>query len=168
MWEECIKFHGHVCPGLAIGYAASIGVKDLLDLEFSLDEEVVCITENDACGVDAIQVVLGCTFGKGNLIFKDLGKSAYNFYNRSTDKSVRLVLKEIPENLTREEKIDYLLHKNVEDLFLIEDTKYRIPSKAKIYNSINCTSCKEFTSEKNIRVYRDMLLCLDCYDSKKK
>ena len=31
------------------------------------DEEIVAIVENDACGVDALQCVSGCTFGKGNL-----------------------------------------------------------------------------------------------------
>ena len=29
---------------------------ELLDIDYSLDEEVACITKNDACGVDAIQV----------------------------------------------------------------------------------------------------------------
>lgn len=29
------------------------------------DEEIVAIVENDACGVDDLQCVTGCTFGKG-------------------------------------------------------------------------------------------------------
>ena len=29
---------------------------ELLDIDYSLDEEVACITKNDACGGDAIQV----------------------------------------------------------------------------------------------------------------
>ena len=40
----------------------------LLGLEYSADEQVVCIAENDACSVDAIQVMLGCSIGKGDLI----------------------------------------------------------------------------------------------------
>jgi formylmethanofuran dehydrogenase subunit E len=66
---------------------------ELLDLEFSEDEEVVCIVENDSCSVDAIQSVLGCTVGKGNLLFHMRGKQAFSFYNRNTGKSVRLVQK---------------------------------------------------------------------------
>ena len=38
--------------------------------------------ENDACSVDAIQVVLGCSVGKGNLLFHMRGKQAYSFYER--------------------------------------------------------------------------------------
>lgn len=65
---------------------------ELLELDFSADEDVVCITENDACGVDAIQVLLGCSVGKGNLLFHLRGKQAFSFYNRKTGKAVRLVL----------------------------------------------------------------------------
>ena len=58
LWEKCAAFHGHVCGGLTIGYKAALYAIELLDLSFSEDEQVVCITENDACGVDAIQVIL--------------------------------------------------------------------------------------------------------------
>ena len=91
-WEKCVAFHGQECPGLTIGYRAALYAIDLLELTFSDDEQIVCITENDACGVDAIQVLLGCSVGKGNLLFHMPGKQAFSFYNRKTGKSVRLVL----------------------------------------------------------------------------
>ena len=53
LWEKCTAFHGHVCGGLTIGYKAALYAIELLDLKFSDDEQVVCISENDACGVDA-------------------------------------------------------------------------------------------------------------------
>jgi formylmethanofuran dehydrogenase subunit E len=93
MWERAVRFHGHICPGLMIGFRASLYAMELLDLEFSEDEETVCIVENDSCSVDAIQAVLGCTVGKGNLLFHMRGKQAFSFYNRNTGKSVRLVQK---------------------------------------------------------------------------
>jgi formylmethanofuran dehydrogenase subunit E len=55
------------------------------------DEEVVAVVETDMCGVDAIQFLTGCTFGKGNLIHKDFGKNAFTFYRRSDGKAIRLV-----------------------------------------------------------------------------
>ena len=67
--EKCVAFHGHECGGLTIGYKAAIYAEKLLNITFSEDEDVVCISENDACGVDAIQVLLGCSVGKGNLLF---------------------------------------------------------------------------------------------------
>ena len=59
LWERAVAFHGHMCGGLTIGYKAALYAIELLELKFSADEEVVCIAENDACGVDAIQVILG-------------------------------------------------------------------------------------------------------------
>ena len=79
-----MAFHGHACGGLTIGFQAARYGMELLELDFSADEDVVCITENDACGVDAIQVLLGCSVGKGNLLFHLRGKQAFSFYNRKT------------------------------------------------------------------------------------
>ena len=63
-WNKVMDFHGHVCGGLTIGYKAALYAMELLECDFSHDEEIVCVTENDACGVDAIQVILGCSVGK--------------------------------------------------------------------------------------------------------
>ena len=91
-FSEITKFHGHVCPGSAIGYhAAKIAVKELSSSR-SEDEEFLTIVENDSCSVDAIQVVTGCTFGKGNLIFKDHGKQVFTFVNRNTGDALRVSL----------------------------------------------------------------------------
>ena len=56
-WEKCVAFHGHACGGLTIGYKAACYAAELLELDFSGDEQLVCIAENDACGVDAIQAL---------------------------------------------------------------------------------------------------------------
>ena len=83
LWDKCVAFHGHSCPGLAIGFRAATLALELLGLEEGAkDEELVCVTENDACGVDAVQVVTGCTMGKGNLIYRGTGKMAFSFYCR--------------------------------------------------------------------------------------
>lgn len=55
--------------------------------------EIVAVVETDMCAVDAIQFLLGCTFGKGNLIHLDYGKSAFTFHSRQKRKSVRIVAK---------------------------------------------------------------------------
>ena len=82
LWEKCVEFHGHQCPGLAIGFRASeIAACELGEKMSALrDEEIVCVTENDACGVDAVQVITGCTIGKGNLIYRPTGKMAFTFF----------------------------------------------------------------------------------------
>ena len=79
--KKAALFHGHVCPGLAIGVrVAEFALKEFADR--ARDEEIVAIAENDSCAVDAIQLLTGCTLGKGNLILKDYGKQVYTFIKR--------------------------------------------------------------------------------------
>jgi formylmethanofuran dehydrogenase subunit E len=89
-YEEAVKFHGHSCPGLAMGWRMTKAALDHFSSERAEDEEMVAIVENDACGTDAVQFLSGCTFGKGNLIFKDYGKMVYTFYHRASGKAVRI------------------------------------------------------------------------------
>ncbi|MBQ8880550.1 MAG: formylmethanofuran dehydrogenase [Oscillospiraceae bacterium] len=162
-WNDCVAFHGHECGGLTIGYKASLYAVELLKLEFSDDEQVVCITENDACGVDAIQVMLGCSIGKGNLLFHMRGKSAYSFYNRKTGKSVRLVLKPRPEGMTKAESFAYYQACKPEEMFAVKETTISLPEKAKLFDSYTCDCCGEVTGANWIRLAGDKKLCLDCY-----
>lgn len=138
LWDKCVEFHGHECPGLIIGYRAALYAQELLDIDFSQDEEVVCISENDACGIDAIQVITGCTAGKGNFIFHITGKHAYSFYDRKTGKSIRLILRKIDNEMSREEVFHYVENSKVEDLFDIKDTILELPEEASIYENITC------------------------------
>ena len=164
-WNDCVAFHGHECGGLTIGYKASLYAIELLDLEFSADEQVVCIAENDACGIDGIQVMLGCSVGKGNLLFHMRGKSAYSFYNRKTGKSVRLVMKPKPLGMTREESFAYYQACKPEEMFDVKETTIRLPEKARLFDSYTCDCCGETAGANWIRLAGDKKLCLDCYDN---
>ncbi|MGI8552624.1 MAG: FmdE family protein [Dehalococcoidia bacterium] len=58
--EQVRKFHGHRCPGAAVGIrAAEIDLREIGP--HAGDEEVVAIVETDMCAVDAIQSLTGCT-----------------------------------------------------------------------------------------------------------
>lgn len=162
-WEDCVAFHGHACGGLTIGWQAAKYAAELLELTFSQDEDVVCISENDACGVDAVQVMLGCSVGKGNLLFHLSGKQAFNFYNRTTGMSVRLVLKPRPEGMSREESFQYLQSHTPEELFEVKKTTLSLPEPARIFKSYVCDCCGETVGEGWIHLQGDKKLCRDCY-----
>ena len=163
-WKDCVAFHGHECGGLTIGYKASLYAIQLLNLEFSDDEQVVCITENDACGIDAIQVMLGCSVGKGNLLFRIRGKSAYSFYNRKNGTSVRLVLKPRP-GLAKAESLAYYQSCQPEEMFEVKQTTIPLPEKAKLFDSYPCDCCGEVTGTNWLRQVGGQKLCLDCHDT---
>ena len=164
-WNDCVAFHGHECGGLTIGYKASLYAIELLDLQYSTDEQVVCISENDACGVDAIQVMLGCSVGKGNLLFHMRGKQAYSFYNRKTGKAVRLVLKPKPEGMTKQESFAYYQSLEPEQMFDVKEATIALPEPARLFDSYVCDCCGELTGANWIRLAGKKKLCLDCYES---
>ncbi len=163
LWEKAAAFHGHTCGGLTIGYRAALYAMELLELDFSEDEDVVCITENDACGVDAIQAVLGCSVGKGNLLFHMTGKQAFSFYNRTTGKSVRLVLKPKPREMSREDSFAYYQSCPQEEMFDVKETALRLPERARLFDAYVCECCGETTGANWIRLSGGKKVCVDCY-----
>lgn len=164
-WEKAAGFHGHVCGGLAIGFQAARYAIELLELTFSQDEQVVCISENDACGVDAIQAVLGCSVGKGNLLFHMTGKQAFSFYNRKTGKGVRLYLKaRTPEGLSREEACRFYLEHPLKELFAVSEPRLKVPKRARLFRSMACAKCGEITAENRVRVENGEFFCPDCLE----
>lgn len=162
LWNKCADFHGHVCGGLAIGYKAALYAAEKLDLTFSKDEETVCIAENDACGVDAIQVMLGCSIGKGNLLFHITGKQAFSFYNRKTGQSLRLVLNPRPEGLTREASLAYYRGLEPRQMFTVKETVIPLPETARCFDSFVCEECGETTGMRWLRSDGRRRLCPDC------
>jgi formylmethanofuran dehydrogenase subunit E len=163
LWQKCVAFHGHECPGLAIGFKVCEAAREKLQLQFSPDEEVVCVTENDACGVDAVQVLTGCSFGKGNLIYRDTGKQAFSFFVRKSGASLRFVLKPLPAKMDREERREYLLRTPAAELFDFKTPGYALPERARLFNTVYCEICGEGAPEAKIRLQDGKKVCLDCF-----
>ena len=164
LWQKVVEFHGHQCPGLAIGYKACEAAMEKMNISFSKDEEIVCVTENDACGVDAVQVITGCTFGKGNLIYRDTGKMAFSFFNRSNGEKIRMILKPLEGEMDRNQRQEYILNSSIDDIFDFSDPKFQLPEKARIFRNIICETCGENTPEHKIRISNGKKVCLECFN----
>ena len=191
--EKAIDFHGHWCPGLAIGIrAAEMALKEIGKAS---DEEIVAVVETDMCAVDAIQYLTGCTFGKGNLIYKDYGKSAFAFYRRRDNKAIRLVtrreifgeagpvLRELnrkvqEEGLTENEEKTWseiregisrrIMESDLSEVFDIKEPVDPVPKKARIVTSLVCESCGEPVMESRTRRLHDKIFCIPCFDAVEK
>jgi formylmethanofuran dehydrogenase subunit E len=109
--------------------------------------------------------MLGCSVGKGNLLFHMRGKSAYSFYNRKTGASVRLVMNPTPAGMTKAESFAYLQSREPKDLFEVKEATIRLPEKARLFDSYTCDCCGEVTGANWIRLAGGKKLCLDCYKS---
>ena len=186
--KAAVAFHGHLCPGLVIGYRAAKLAAKKLDLHRDKDEELVAVVENDACGLDAIQWMLGCTIGKGNLIFRDQGKQAFTIFRRDTGKAVRMMFKgsvgaNTPEGMelrkrvmggtaSTEEKAQFETQKNErirqmleaadDELFDCKEPAFTIPERARIFDSFACEACGEVTMEPRLRLVGGKKVCLAC------
>lgn len=165
-YAEIVSFHGHSCPGSAIGYRMTLAAMQALDVTRSDDEELVAIVENDACGVDALQYMSGCTFGKGNLIFRDYGKPVFTLFSRRSGKGVRVIFLDaaLPEELrsNREERLDYILSAPDDAILAIKNVAVDEPKKAKIYNTVSCGRCHESVMETRLTSVKGRMLCIPC------
>jgi len=170
LMKKATIFHGHICPGIAIGVLVAKYVLEH-DFERSPDEELVAVVETDNCSVDALQELLGTTYGKGNLIHNDYGKNNYKIYSRKSQKAVKLALKASfldSKKLSRDEKIQKILDLKPEDLFNIREIEYDPPILAQIEESVLCDMCGELTMDSRIMKYQDSNICIPCYKEIKK
>jgi formylmethanofuran dehydrogenase subunit E len=167
-YQEIVRFHGHECPGLAIGYRmASAGLKAIESVRAE-DEELVSIVENDACGVDALQCVTGCTFGKGNLLFRDYGKHVFTIYSRSTRKGVRVMFldQNVPESVRNDREIfaDWVLSAPQKTILSVTSVSVPEPEPAKIRDSVPCAICGETVMESRLRNLDVKSVCIPCFE----
>ena len=187
---KAISFHGHWCGGLALGIRAAVWAVEHFGT--ASDEEIVTVTETDMCGVDAIQALVGCTLGKGNLLFRDTGKIAFTFYRRSDGKALRIVAKvrggalknrimELREQLgvkdlseeerrrmeteldeLRKQDIEYVLAAPFEEIFDIKSAQQVMPPKAQRLPTLLCDGCGEGVMASRIVERDGRKLCKDC------
>lgn len=163
--QKTIDFHGHNCPGLTIGIRAAELAGEKLDIAGSAN--LVCVTETDMCGVDAIQFLTGCSFGKGNLIHRDYGKSAFTFFDRDGGKGFRAVFHDsvAKDETDRDRRIQILLDARLEDLFHVKEIVREPVRPARILQSLACDDCREMTMESRIRLFDGKKLCIPCFEA---
>jgi formylmethanofuran dehydrogenase subunit E len=188
--DKAIEFHGHSCPGLVIGIRAAELALQRLDRPAPTD--MLAITETDMCGVDAVQVLTGCTYGKGNLIHRDLGKMAFSFYDRRSGRGLRVVLKRTSRGPAHEDYVratdrvadgtataadhalmaayraaeqERLLALDLDDMFDVIPLEQGMPRPARILKSLVCEECGESVMESRTRRFGGRTLCIPCFDA---
>jgi formylmethanofuran dehydrogenase subunit E len=188
--QEAIAFHGHWCPGLAIGVRAAEWA--LGEMGRAADEDIVAVVETDMCAVDAIQYLTGCTLGKGNLVHRDWGKNAFTFFRRRDGKAVRLVSrpdlfgdtgqtvrdlmrKKFVSGLTADEAhalqaartalCDRIMQADLTAVFDFREPGEPLPDAARSLPSLTCASCGEAVMETRVQQVRGRFLCIPCHRS---
>lgn len=185
-WQKAVEFHGHVCPGLLVGFRAAEEALRRMEVSRAQDEELVAIVENDACGVDAVQVLTGCTFGKGNLLFRDWGKQVFTFVRRQDGRGIRVAVKpgamqtaekkkqcltnpaEGEETISKDHELSLyhgaqrLQELPAEELFEFRGVEIKLPARARVFPTVICGMCGEGVMEPRARIKGGEIVCPEC------
>lgn len=130
MWYAAAAFHGHECPGLAIGFRAVEYAMGELSLDQYADDDLLTVVGRSFCGVDAFQVILGTTMGKNNLRIIEEEVMSFTVYNKKNGDAIRIVVKPgvmgagpSSDPAAKEARRREILAAKLEDILLIDEVK---------------------------------------------
>jgi len=184
--KKVLEFHGHMCPGVAIGYRLAKAALAALGYSHPDEGDLVTIAESDRCTIDPFQIILGCTLGKGKLYINSTGKQAFSVGCRKSGKAVRVI--QLPYNYSaesddltrrvmagrvtdeeyrqyktaRESRIQEILTMPAAELLKVESVSLTLPEKEAIHNSPCCSFCGEQVMEPWTRVREGKIACIRC------
>lgn len=186
-YRTVISFHGHECPGVAFGVRVAEAVLDRLGRP---DGGLVGVTETDACAVDALQVITGCTMGKRTLVLEDNGRNVFTFWDRAAGRGVRVraladsVVYRTPElwqlsdkigdgtateeeqarfATLQDERIAKLLELPDKEFLAVEDIEAAAPQTKAVAPVDLCEECGEPTSVETLHDHRGRMVCPPCH-----
>lgn len=190
--EFGFKFHGHKCPAMPLGLKmASVAMNELNVTHAHAGELFAIVELGDhhcaGCIGDGVQVLTGCTFGKGNITRAMKGKFGMTLIDQKAKKGVKITpkgswlakafdspfMKErqkgLPPQKIDESIVNPLIEKVMsmpaEDQFDVEhlDNIYvEIPPHK--WDKRLCNECGELTVAEYGYYINDKFLCSDCAD----
>ncbi len=173
--------------GLRVGAAAM----NALGVERSTDGQLIALVELgdehcSHCFADGVQVVTGCTFGKGNIHQLGYGKFGLTLIDVAHKRAVRVVPKaevqvatkkteffknyrekgvpasKVPANVV-EPLIEKVMDESEEQIMTISPIfDYEVEKGKESFASFVCEQCGDMVVEKYGRVYDGLKVCIPC------
>lgn len=91
-WEQVIDFHGHTCPGIALGYRVATIAQKELGLRPTPESELLVKASTRSCALDAFQIINKATLGRGTIRVEETHQSIYQFYFTGTHEILKITL----------------------------------------------------------------------------
>lgn len=188
------KFHGHKCPAMPLGMRVGAAAMNKLGVERAKDGQLIALIEIGenhfaTCFADGVQMITGCTFGKGNIKKLNYGKWGLTLIDKKSGKAVRVTpkgetianskkskfftdyrSKGIPASQTPAEVVEPLIERimnadaeqilNIGDVF--DDEWHDHPHT---FDSFICEECGEMVVEAYGRIKGDKKVCIPCSHS---
>ena len=180
------KFHGHKCPAMPMGLRVGAAAMNKLGIERAKDGQIVAFVDlgDDHCATcygDGLQVIMGTTFGKGNLKKTHKGKWAVTVVDKATNRAVRVTPK--AEAMLNNKKTAFFTEyrmvgkpastvpalvtgvMNAPDEMLLKVSdifEYKLEPKKDSFDGFVCEECGEMTVMEYGRIKGDKKVCIDC------
>ncbi len=185
------KFHGHKCPAMPNGLRAAEAAMNKLGVERTGDgflHAIVEIGENHCatCFADGVQVMTGCTFGKGNIERAHKGKWGLTLIDKRTNRAVRVTPKaeammqtkktaffkdyrergvpptQVPDEVVQP-LVDKVMNASVEMILSVSEVfEYKWEEPKHSFNSLVCEGCGEMVVAEYSKDKDGRRLCVDC------
>ena len=186
------QFHGHKCPAMPMGLRVGAAAMNALGVERACDGQLIALVEIGenhcaTCFADGVQMITGCTFGKGNIHRLQLGKWGVTLLDKATGRAVRvspkaeamLANKEtsffknyrekgIPASKVPEDVIEPLVERvmNAPDEMLLDvgqvhEREWNEPKHS--FDGFPCQECGEMVVEGYARIAGDKHVCIPCH-----
>ncbi|HEB61484.1 MAG TPA: tRNA CCA-pyrophosphorylase [Phycisphaeraceae bacterium] len=190
-FEAAITLHGHRCPAMPLGLRVGAAALNKLGAERAKDGQLVALVEIGSghfatCFADGIQMVTGCTLGKGNIKKLHYGKWGLTLIEKATGRAVRVTPKaevfvkstksdffvkyrskgipasEVPEEISRP-MVEHVLNAADEELLTVSEVfSYNWQDPPHCFDKFICEECGEMVVETYGRFHDGRHLCIPC------
>ncbi len=190
-FEAGLTLHGHRCPAMPMGLRVGAAAMNKLGVERARDGQLMALVEIGeahcaTCFADGVQMITGCTFGKGNIRKLHYGKWGLTLIDKKSGRAVRVApkaeamaankqtdffqkyrMKGVPASQVPEEVVAPLVERVLntpEDQMLNigEVFEYAWTEPAHSFDSFVCEVCGEMVVEPYGRILGDKKVCIPC------
>lgn len=192
-YEHGLALHGHKCPAMPMGLRVGAAAMNALGVDRAKDGQLLALVElgEDHCATcfaDGVQMITGCTFGKGNIKKLHYGKWGVTLVEVATGRAVRVTPKAeamlankqtdffkefrekgVPASKVPPEVVEPLVQRVMgapdEKLLSVgEFFTYQIKHRPHSFSSFVCEGCGEMVVEGYARIVGEKRVCIPCQE----
>ena len=189
--EAGMMFHGHKCPAMPMGLRVGAAAMNKLGVDRAKDGQLVALVELGdnhcaTCFADGVQMITGCTFGKGNIQKLNYGKWGVTLIDKKNGRAVRVTPRaeamlankqttffseyrkkgipasQVPASVV-EPLVERVMNAPEEQLLIVGDVfEHPWTDAPHSFASFVCDLCGEMTVEPYGRILGEKKVCIPC------